>query len=75
MASEAEHLVEVDFDGFDVGAEEVGDGLGVEPLGITGDDDDQRTAFDVLGVEGAKVVDGETGHLLGEVGTEVALPA
>ena len=56
---EAEHLVEVDLDGFDVGTEEVGDGFGVELLGVAGDDDYERAALDVLGVEGAEVVHGE----------------
>lgn len=56
---EAEHLVEVDLDGFDVGTEEVCDGLGVEFLGVAGDDDYEGTVFDVFVVEGAEVVHGE----------------
>ena len=38
-ALEAEQLVEVDLDGFDVWTEEVCDGFGVELLGVAGDDD------------------------------------
>lgn len=58
-ALEAEQLVEVDLDGFDVGAEEVGDGFGVELLGVAGDDDYERAVFDVFVVEGTEVVHGE----------------
>ena len=49
---ETEHLVEVDFDGFDVGTKELCDGIGVELLGVARDGDDEGTVFDVLGMEG-----------------------
>ena len=73
--SEAEHLVEIDFDGFDIGAEQAGDGRGVEFLGVADDDGHKRAAFDVFGVEGAEVVEGDATDLLGELGAEVTIPA
>lgn len=73
--SEAEHLVEIDFDGFDVGAEQAGYGVRVEFLGVATDGDNKGTAFDVFGVEGTEVVEGDAADLLGEFGAVVTIPA
>lgn len=68
-------MVEVDFDGFDVGAKEFCNGIGVELLGVARDGDDEGTVFDVLGMEGTEVVEGEPADLLGEIGAVVTIPA
>ena len=52
-------MVEGYFGGGYVGAEEPGDGFGIELLGVAGDDDYEGTVFDVFVVEGAEVVHGE----------------
>ena len=71
---EFEHLVKLHFGEFGVGAKEFSNFLGVVLLGIASDLHHQRATLDVLVVESAEVVHGETADLLGDFGTVVVGP-